>query len=723
MTLWSGPAVVKKKKDSSALPQKLLFCLFCFVFLGGVNAVAVTPVEKVVQLLEDLKAEAEAEGETEASTYDRFACFCRSATEEKSARIQTEQDNIEVLVASIEEHEGVSKAKALEISELDSQIAAVAKETQEIEQIRDVEVTKYEEQSAELEQSLTSLEKAMAELGGPSATLLLSARQVSFVRGSIVNAHKLGVRSGPGRAIAAMLQGTSGLRNAEILATLKELEKGFQDRQEEIDAVEAQSGKDHVATMEAKRSQTSSLQASKVAAAEARDAADGVAAVARGDLLDEQALLKDDQLYLHDVTRQCEEKAREFDERSKVRAKEVAAVVKALEILESKVADKDEVNKRAALMAAHSSVVAASFLQVGSQQLSQQRQRSPRESHLLSSPPLALSQRRGGSERTTRVFEHLGSAASRLQSSILTAFAVKLHGRVRSEPFTKVKKMIQDLMQRLLDEAAEEATKKGYCDTESRKGALTRDKHMEKVAKLNTGLEKLEALKGGLGEELSDLSADLDELRDKFPKIAALREEEKVENEATIETAKAGAAAVKDALKVLKDFYKAAKEGKVSLRQARASPVDEDSTDGKKLGKYKGNQQKAGGILAMLDVIASDFTRTVKVTLTFEQDAVAAFAAFERATKTSIAEKEVAQARSTTSLEGVEAQLAQDMELLSQRMGMLDDTLRELEELQPACVGAGQSYAERVAKRQGEIDALKSAVCILDPDQVESQCQ
>jgi len=48
-----------------------LLALFC-----GTSAVEVSPVEKVITLLEDLKTETEDAGKKEASTYDTFACFC-----------------------------------------------------------------------------------------------------------------------------------------------------------------------------------------------------------------------------------------------------------------------------------------------------------------------------------------------------------------------------------------------------------------------------------------------------------------------------------------------------------------------------------------------------------------------------------------------------------------------------------------------------------------------
>ena len=77
------------------------------------SAVEVTPVEKVITLMEELKTEVEDEGKSEAKLYDEFACFCKDTTKEKSDAIKTEQDNIEEFAASMQENTETSAAKVL----------------------------------------------------------------------------------------------------------------------------------------------------------------------------------------------------------------------------------------------------------------------------------------------------------------------------------------------------------------------------------------------------------------------------------------------------------------------------------------------------------------------------------------------------------------------------------------------------------------------------------
>ena len=58
-----------------------------------------------------------------------------------------------------------------------------------------------------------------------------------------------------------------------------------------------------------------------------------------------------------------------------------------------------------------------------------------------------------------RVAEFLREKGSAINSRVLSALAV----RVAEDPFVKVKKMIKDLIVRLMEEANEEAEHKGWC--------------------------------------------------------------------------------------------------------------------------------------------------------------------------------------------------------------------------------------------------------------------
>merc|ERR1719160_2100157 len=76
-----------------------------------------------------------------------------------------------------------------------------------------------------------------------------------------------------------------------------------------------------------------------------------------------------------------------------------------------------------------------------------------------------------------KVIESLVESGNKLGSVAISHLAMK----IASDPFIKVKKLIQELMERLITEAAEEATKKGWCDTEMGEAEHNRDSNMDQL--------------------------------------------------------------------------------------------------------------------------------------------------------------------------------------------------------------------------------------------------
>merc|ERR1719191_817823 len=58
-------------------------------------------VNKVITMLEDLQAQVLAEGEKEAASYNKFACFCKDTTTEKSEAITKGTDDKASLTTTI----------------------------------------------------------------------------------------------------------------------------------------------------------------------------------------------------------------------------------------------------------------------------------------------------------------------------------------------------------------------------------------------------------------------------------------------------------------------------------------------------------------------------------------------------------------------------------------------------------------------------------------------
>merc|ERR1719399_1268006 len=59
-------------------------------------------VDKVISMLEDLQLQVLAEGESEAATYNKFACFCKTTQKDKTQAIEKGKEDKNELTAEIE---------------------------------------------------------------------------------------------------------------------------------------------------------------------------------------------------------------------------------------------------------------------------------------------------------------------------------------------------------------------------------------------------------------------------------------------------------------------------------------------------------------------------------------------------------------------------------------------------------------------------------------------
>merc|ERR1712124_97404 len=134
---------------------------------------------------------------------------------------------------------------------------------------------------------------------------------------------------------------------------------------------------------------------------------------------------------------------------------------------------------------------------------------------------------------------------------------------------------------------------------------------------------------------------EIADLRKGLFEVTELRAEEKADNTKTIGDSEAGLEAVKDAIAVLKDFYDNAflQTGFTPAGADRDGNTVKDLAPGTQEGTYHGNTDAAKGIFGLLEVIQSDFERTIEKTDEEETAAQEEFETYEKETKTSIEDK------------------------------------------------------------------------------------
>merc|ERR1719498_1839359 len=373
----------------------------------------------------------------------------------------------------------------------------------------------------------------------------------------------------------------------------------------------------------------------------------------------------------------CMQKSTDFESRQQLRAEELEAIEKAIEILASGVAGRSE--KYGVALVERKAQATAMALRATAVKGQTPGQRS--------------------------VAAFLQGRAKQLGSRILAMVAQK----VQDDPFAKVKKMIDGMITKLLAEANEEAYHKGWCDTEMATNKNTRDKKTEELNTLRAQIDQLTADITTLSQEIADLSAAIAEVDKAMAEATEVRNKESEKNKETIEDAKEAQTAVTQALAVLKDFYAKAATA-TALVQGKQPEVDAPETFD---APYTGMGGESTGVVGMLEVIQSDFAKLEAETGAAEDTAAKEYRRFMAESQKDKAVKETDLDHKKKSKVTKESDLndADKDRFATERE--LNAALAYYDKLKPSCVDSGVTYDERVSQREEEIESLREALRIL----------
>merc|ERR1719359_947473 len=533
-----------------------------FVLLTG-QALAsdVSPVEKVVTMLEDLQTQVVVEGKAEAKTYDKFACFCKDMTAEKTDAISAGTDKSADLSALVEQLTNDRSEADDDIADLNKKIDELDKSMKENKEKRAGEKATFDALHAELTKGITDLTNAVNTLKSSRPASLMSLKSViKTIRQAAFMGDAMGHGPKNQKAISALLQQDPEVpmedftfHSEEIISTIEGLQSDFKTKLSEVKIEETKKVSDFDLQLQADTDERNA------AAKELKDTnelkAEKMEAIAASskELTETSATLTDDQNYLKDLTEKCNAKSKEWDQRSQMRQDELTALTTALTIVKEGVATKTT-EKTVRLVQSAVKIAPHSVVTDDSDTEDDGEDDEDLSFVQLSSPRAKLSLVQSGAKKflqadspRDRVIALLKSKSEQIDSPVLAALATK----AAADPFVKIKKLIQELIERLLQEAADEANHKGWCDKEFGKAKQSRQYKAEAVKTLNENLAKSEALRDKLTEEIAILTKEIDELEAALEKTTKERNDESAENAATVSEAQEGQAAVEQAIGVL----------------------------------------------------------------------------------------------------------------------------------------------------------------------------
>jgi chromosome segregation ATPase len=370
-------------------------------------------------------------------------------------------------------------------------------------------------------------------------------------------------------------------------------------------------------------------------------------------LTETQETLAADEKYLAELKQSCSMKATEWAARQKQAGEETAAIEKAKEVLSEGV---------------------KVFLQTST--------------HLTTE-----SKMEGDMDSRSQVVSILRRVSKKAHSYAL----MQLLASAQSDPFGKIRGLIEEMIAKLTKEAAEEADQKSFCDEEISESKAKQADLSGKLDKTTARIAKAEADKAKLAEEIKMLETEIAEIDAGQAEATKVRQAEHAEYLTASKDFKDSATAVAKAIAVLSEYYNSA-----AFVQVSEAP------------EFGGAKSDVGStIVSILEVAESDFTTMLAEA---EADESSSAEAYEKLTEENTVTKatKAADVKGKTS-EGkqLEVALGNYAENKATTTDELDAVLMYLDKLKPQCESKVMSYAEQKAKREQEIEGLKEALTIL----------
>eukprot|EP00929_Paragymnodinium_shiwhaense_P036467 TRINITY_DN1953_c0_g1_i5.p1 TRINITY_DN1953_c0_g1~~TRINITY_DN1953_c0_g1_i5.p1 ORF type:complete len:295 (+),score=131.77 TRINITY_DN1953_c0_g1_i5:3-887(+) len=259
-----------------------------------------------------------------------------------------------------------------------------------------------------------------------------------------------------------------------------------------------------------------------------------------------------------------------------------------------------------------------------------------------------------------------------------------------SDPFAKIKGLIEDMIEKLEAEAEADATKEAWCDKEMADSKAKEAEMNNDISKLSTKIDQMSSRSAQLKEEVAAHQKTLSHVAASQAEMNKLRQEENsafVSNKAEMEQ---GLTGIKAALKVLRDYY---------------------SNSDKAHAEAEGSST---GIIGLLEVCESDFSKGLAELISTEESSQAAY---DQETKdneieTANNQKDVEyKTKEYTGLDKAVNEASSDRAGVETELAAVVEYMKKLDE---QCIVKPDTYAEGKRRKEAEIAGLKEALNILE---------
>jgi len=689
------------------------------------------PVKKVVTLLEDMKAQVEKESEADQAATEKYNCWCETNSKGKTEAVEAAIKKVAELESFIEQAAGTIGQLKTEISTLESDIAAGQDSLDKATALKEEETAEFLASEKDAKETIEAVSMALEVLAkvqllqkqGKSAKAEAKPLLLQL-KGVIKGLHARGgdkFRSVMQRDLwDAMSSIDSGLASQDqsgfMAPTLSAVEESgrlssVQPNELEGNAAGAksynsQSGsiygmlsemkdefernlkadqKQEAGAMVAFQKLRSSKMAEIQAATASRDQKEATLAdtmekkaQAEEDLDTTQEALTADQAFMVQLSKTCKDNEEQYAIRAEARGQELKALGEAINILTGDEA-RDLFGKTLSLLQAGS---------VGAQQ----------GANVQKGKDAARNQ------AVALAMKKILRAARRHNNWVLATLAV----RVRLDPFTKVKEVMDKMLAELKDQQKAEVKKMDFCKKEidtTEDSIKTKEQEKEDLEGKTLNLENSVAT---LQDEIASLKSQVADLQVSLKRAGEDRKAENAVFQQSVADQRATVQILQKARARLAKFYEKGSLVQTGSRQ----PGQAIGEEPQKAAAYE-KSGGAGGVLQLLDKVASDAQREESELITSENFAQEDYMSLVQDTNEAITRNEGALVEKTKIMEqSVAAKSETDGSILAngEELKKLDGILKGMH---LDCDFVMKYFQQRQDARAEEMNAIVEAKAIL----------
>lgn len=687
--------------------MRIVAVSFLLLLIAEAKDAKPNPVDKVVDLLKDLKSTIKDDGKKEQKLYDEYACWCEDTLAEKAAAIDEAKETIEDSQKEVTRLGGDLAESGVHIKQLGKEIAENEAGRAKAKEIRDGEHTEYIAKREEGEQCLQALENAIQVLEGAGTKkdlFLGTMKQVEIlsaaagIRNAILDRKSFADQMSDsdlelvrqfadqpeefeakkptmsGAEIGSQMgsqnpHGDYAPASTQILGILKGMYDTFTANLEEGNVAEGDKQKAYEELMKTMKEEHESLTESLQEKTEGHATNTKDKADHRKLLEETKEQLELDEKFFLESKATCKQKSNDWAIRTKMRTEELAGISKAIEILTS-----DEAKKAFEAANKNEGAKKLFFLQVAA--------------HNSGDPVLH------------RAYDKLKAMATKFHSLRLASIATEVR---TNGHFDKIIVMIDKMIADMRKEEQEDVRLKDICQNEGHASKMAIDDAKYNIKKLEDFIDRQESAKKAKAKEIEAIKKEIEDTEKALEELKKERDEEWEDFKANVKADEDAIAVIGDAITAISKFYSDNKIPMEFVQQPSGPPASGAGS----------RSQESKGIIGIMEYIREDLQKEIKVAREEEAKADADYQR-QRADLTNTLN---AQEKVKTTLEGELADIESKISKAEGTMKIMKKEKKALKEekeaLDEKCEWVDKHFEDRRSQRQTEIEGLQNAKSIL----------